>query len=195
MTRVSVLMPMRNAEPYVREAVASVLDQDWRDLELVVVDDGSTDRSRAIVESFGDARVRLVPGPQRGFASAWNAALAAAGGDVVMQCDADDAFPPGRIALQLKLLESKPDFGAVCGGFSTMDAGGRHVARLCRGEAPGAEITGELLDGKTCTTLCSFAIRRELLTALHGMRVFFETAPDIDLQFRLAERCRIWYLP
>ena len=195
MTRISVLMPMRNAEPYVREAVASVLAQDCPGMELIVVDDGSTDQSRRIVESFGDARVRIVEGPRRGFAAAWNAALAAAGGDAVMQCDADDAYPVGRVASQVKLLEEKPEFGAVCGGFSTMDGQGRLVAQLSRGGGGGEEITRELLDGKTRTTLCSFAVRREHLAALNGMRVYFETGPDIDLQFRLAERCRIWYVP
>src|SRR5437016_1299456 len=113
MTQVSVLMPMRNAEPYVKEAVTSVLAQDAPEMELVVVDDGSTDRSRQIVESFDDARVRIVEGPRRGFAAAWNTALAAATGKIVMQCDADDSYPPGRVAMQLGQLRDLPEFGAV----------------------------------------------------------------------------------
>ncbi len=186
-------MPMRNAEQFVREAVGSVLTQDFGDLELVVVDDGSADRSADIVTSLGDPRVRLVAGRCGGFATAWNTALGFATGDLVLQCDSDDVLPPGRLARQVSFLDEHADFGAVCGGFATIDSAGRRVAELWAEGAAPEEITAELLAGLTRTSLCTFTTRRSVLLALGGMRAFFETGSDIDLQLRLAEACRVWY--
>ena len=188
-------LPMRNAAAYVRDALQSVLAQEHGALQLVVVDDGSTDASRAVVEAIGDPRLRLVAGPQRGIAAAWNAGLAAADGDVVMQCDADDLFTAGRIGRQLALLRALPEFGAVCGGFCTMDPTGRLVADLWDPRASGEEITTELRLGVTRTHFNTFAVRRAHLVALGGKREYFETAEDIDLQLRLWEACRVWYEP
>jgi glycosyltransferase involved in cell wall biosynthesis len=195
MLRVSVLMPMRNTEQYVRDGVMSVLNQEECDLELVVVDDGSTDRSRAVVEGIMDQRVRLLAGPSRGVSAAWNTALASAKGDIVMQCDSDDLYPPGRIAWQLDFLDRHSDFGAVCGGFSTMEPTGRKVADLFNPGSPAEEITKELLSGTTRTSLCTFAVRRKYLEMIGGKREYFESAEDIDFQLRLAEVCRVWFEP
>jgi glycosyltransferase involved in cell wall biosynthesis len=195
MPRVSVLMPMRNMERYVADAARSVLAQEYRDLELVVVDDGSADRSRAIVEGLGDPRVRVVPGVCRGFSAAVNTAFGAARGEILMECDADDLFPPGRVGEQVRLLEVSPQFGAVCGGFSTISPAGDLLARCWDPASAEGDITEELLRGETRTHLCTFAIRRECVDALGGMREFFETGSDIDLQLRLAERCRVAFQP
>lgn len=189
---VSVLMPMRNAQAFVREALLSILSQDYSDLEVVVIDDGSTDRSRAVVESLGDPRVRVLNGPQRGISAAFNCALQAAQGAIIMRCDADDRYPPGRLAHQVAFLDRSPEYGAVCGAYRSIDDGGRLAADLCTHE-PAGEITQRLLAGETLTHLCTFAIRREALVAIGGCREAFETAEDIDLQLRLAEQTRVYF--
>jgi glycosyltransferase involved in cell wall biosynthesis len=194
-SRISVLMPMRNAEPYVRDAVSSIIAQDVSDLELVVVDDGSSDGSKAALSAFDDPRMRVLDGPQRGVSACWNAALDSATAGIIMQCDADDLFPPDRVRWQLEFLESHPEFGAVCGVFSTIDRAGRPVADLWTRDVHAEEVTEELLHGRTRTHLCTFAVRREHLETIGGKREFFESAEDIDLQLRLAEVCRVWFEP
>jgi glycosyltransferase involved in cell wall biosynthesis len=191
MIEVSVVMPMRNAAPYVEEAVRSVLAQSMTALELVVVDDGCTDRSRAIVESVGDPRVRIVEGPQQVLPGAWNAGLAAAGGRLFVQCDSDDRLPPGRLAWQVRFLAERPQYLAVCGGMSTVDPAGRSLATFPETEG-GEEITDELRGGRTRTSLCTYAVPTETLRALGGMRPYFESSSDIDLQFRIAETGRVY---
>jgi glycosyltransferase involved in cell wall biosynthesis len=191
--RVSVLMPMKNAAAYVSQAVRSILRQDHTDLELIVVDDGSSDGSRRIVQEIGDPRVRIIAGPGRGPGAAWNVGFAVAAGSFLLQCDADDAFPPARITGQVKFLDEHPEFGAVCAGFSMIDSSGRHVVDLGSGGAE--EVTQEMLRGGTRTHLCTFAIRRSHLVAIGGKREYFETAEDIDLMLRLCEVCRIFYEP
>lgn len=192
--RVSVLMPMRNAANYVEEALRSILMEEGVPLEVVVVDDGSTDRSRAVVESLKDSRIRIVDGPCDGIAAAFNAALDASRGDIVMRCDADDLYTPQRIARQAAWLDAHAEFGAICGGFSAMDDRGRSRLRFDTPDEAG-EITTQLTNGETPTHFCTFAVRRDVLRSTGGMRSFFLTGEDIDLQLRIGEACRVWYSP
>jgi glycosyltransferase involved in cell wall biosynthesis len=192
---VSVVMPLRNAASYVEEAVRSVLAQSHRDLELVVVDDGSTDGSREIVAAIADPRIRLVPGPRTGFPGAWNAGLAAAAGRLFVQCDADDVLPPDRIARQVAYLAAHPDVAAVCGGLSTMDPAGRPVMTYRPAGSGVEDITAELLEGRTRTSFCTYAVPVAALRTLGGMREYFESGCDLDLQIRLAEAGPVRFEP
>jgi glycosyltransferase involved in cell wall biosynthesis len=192
--QISVVVPMRNAEPFVAEALRSILSQESPPFEIVVIDDGSTDRSAEVARGLGDGRIRVLPGPQRGIAAALNAGFAAARGSVVMRCDADDRYLPGRLAHQWVLLANLPNFGAVAGSYRSIDPAGRHTADLATA-VPEGEITGRLRLGETPTSFCTFAVRAEVLTKIGGLREEFETAEDIDLQLRLAEITRIWFDP
>ena len=69
---ISVIMPARNAEKFIRPAIDSILSQDIDDLELIVVDDGSTDRTARLAGGTGDPRVRVIPGPRQGLSAAMN---------------------------------------------------------------------------------------------------------------------------
>lgn len=195
--RVSVLMPMRDAGVYLRAAIDSVLlHQHQASLELIVVDDGSTDGSGDLVRSLDDRRIRLLDGPRQGIAACMNVALAAAAGEIVMRCDADDLFAPGRIGRQLEWLDAHPQHAAVCGPFSTIDRRGQAVSGL--GDWPSQEVldaSAWLLARRLSTHLCSFGMRREVAQAVGGFRPFFETAEDIDFLLRLAQQASIAYLP
>jgi GT2 family glycosyltransferase len=192
--QISVLMPMRNAEAFVRSAVRSVLSQKGVNLELIVVDDGSTDGSAAAVGGIGDPRVRVIDGPRRGIAAALNTALAAARGAVVARCDADDLYPPGRLREQLDWLDRHPDFAAVCGTFTTISRRGLLVAELHCGRRA-QEITAELASGTVRTHFATFATRTQVLRRLGGCREFFVTGEDVDLMLRLGEAARVGYEP
>lgn len=187
---------MRNAEAYVADALASILQETRVALEVVVVDDGSTDRSRECVVRLGDSRVRLVDGPCRGIAAGMNAGLAAAQGSIVMRCDADDLYPTERIARQTAWLAAHPAHGAVCGAFSTIDARGRAVAQLLAlHDREQLDVHEELRRGITRTHLCTYAIRRTALELAGPFREYFETGEDIDFALRLGEACKVGYLP
>jgi glycosyltransferase involved in cell wall biosynthesis len=188
-------MPMRNAEPFVRAALESVLAQDGVELEVVVIDDGSTDRSAEVVRAVGDPRVRLLPGPCRGISAALNTAIEAARGEFVARCDSDDLYPSGRLARHVGWLTDHPEFGAVCGSFSTMTHDGRPVADLDCGGEVAEEITHELRADKIRTSLCTFTLRTDLVRRLGGFRPYFVTGEDIDFQLRLGEVTRVWYDP
>lgn len=109
---VSVIMPAYNTARYIREAIDSVLDQDYGNKELIVIDDGSTDGTLDILRSYGD-RLQLITQQNQGSAVARNAGLAAARGDYIAFLDSDDAWLPGKLSLQVRYLQDHPDIGMI----------------------------------------------------------------------------------
>jgi len=112
--RVSVLMPVYNAERFLREAVDSILAQTFRDFEFLIIDDGSTDGSGEILRSYADPRLRLIPnGRNLGLTATLNRGLDLAWGAYVARMDADDVSLPERLARQVAFLDARPDVGIV----------------------------------------------------------------------------------
>src|SRR5512143_3730544 len=105
---VSVVMPVYNGARYLRQALESALAQTYRPLEIVVVDDGSTDETPAILAEFG-TRIRALRQPNSGSAAARNAALDAARGELIAFLDADDLWLPQKLAVQVEYLREHPD--------------------------------------------------------------------------------------
>src|SRR5690349_16914620 len=101
---ITVLMPAYNAGRYIADAVRSVLEQRFTDFELLIIDDGSTDDTAAIVRSFADSRIRLLQQPNRGVAPALNFGLQHARAALVARFDADDLCHPGRLQQQYELM-------------------------------------------------------------------------------------------
>jgi Glycosyl transferase family 2 len=129
--KVSVLMAVHDGEPYVRGALQSVLDQTFTDFELLVVDDASADGTAAIVESFGDERVRLLRNEHNvGQVPSLNRGLSEAKGVYVARLDADDACRPTRLARQLEILDAEPRVGLVGTWMEAIDERGRTLGAL-----------------------------------------------------------------
>lgn len=112
--RVTVLMSVYNDERFVGEAVGSILSQDYSDFELLVVDDGSTDRSREVVRSLSDPRIRLVENPgNMGLTRSLNRGLSLAKGALVARMDSNDISHPRRLGMQVAYLDRNPDVAVV----------------------------------------------------------------------------------
>ena len=191
---ISIIMPMRNAESYVREALTSLLRQPGVSLEVIVVDDGSTDRSAAIVREILDDRVKMIAGPCLGIAAALNTGLAAASGTYFCRCDADDWYPCDRLAWQLEFLRANPAYGAVCGKFVMVTASGRRVTeQTWRREA--SDVSDDIRAGVARTHLCTFMVRLDIVRELGAFRDYFIGTEDSDFVLRLGEVCRVWYDP
>lgn len=191
---ISVIMPVYNAERYIMAALSSILCETAIPLEVIVVNDGSTDHSLEKVRKLSDPRIRIVDNWSKGIAEALNTGLALAEGQFIVRCDADDLYPARRIAQQISWLSQNPDFGAVCGGYAAIDPKGLPLVAFDDSRLA-EEITQELCAGYTRTHFCTYAIRTDILRSLGGFRSYFTTGEDIDLQFRLGEACRVWYQP
>lgn len=108
--QISVNIAARNAEPYLKEAIDSLLNQDFDDFECVVVDDGSTDRTAEILASYSDPRLRVIPLPVNcGMGVARNVALRSSQGKYIAVMDADDICLPNRLSTQHKFMDEHPD--------------------------------------------------------------------------------------
>jgi len=191
--QVSVIIPTYNAERYIKAALDSILQEKSIPLEVIVIDDGCTDNSIAIVTAIQDPRIRILSGQKRGIIGSAHAGIDAALGRVIMRCDADDQFPADRIARQMQWLDQHPEFGAVCGNYATIDTKGHLIAQLACGDQA-EEITAELRGGRLRNHFCTFAIRAEILQTVRG-RSALHTGADLDWQLRIGEACRVWYLP
>ena len=138
---VSVLMPVRNAERYVREALSSVIAQTYADIEIIIVDDGSSDASAEIVRSFGDARIKLFCRSHQGITKSLNFGLSQCAGEFVCRMDADDICFPDRIARQIEVIRRRGADVVWC----TADFIDENGDMICRRYQPSEHFTVRML--------------------------------------------------
>jgi glycosyltransferase involved in cell wall biosynthesis len=192
---VSVVVPARNAAKTIRETLHSISRQTYRALEVIVVDDGSTDETAAIVQrhSLGDPRFRVISKPNGGVASARNQGIRASTGDFVALIDADDLWHPTKIAKQVEaLLSGGPDMALVYSPFRLIDADGRVVSSPHK-----YGVSGWVLHRHFHTNLVgngsALLVRRKVLEEFGGFdpslrRQGAEGCEDLLLQLRIAAR-------
>jgi glycosyltransferase involved in cell wall biosynthesis len=128
--KVTVLMPVFNGQAYLRQAIQSVLDQTFSDFEFLIVDDGSTDDSVRIINSFSDVRIRLVRNERNiRIVQTLNRGLSLAQGDYIARMDCDDLSLPKRLATQVAFMDTHPEVG-ICGTWiRTFNGRKRHEIR------------------------------------------------------------------
>jgi glycosyltransferase involved in cell wall biosynthesis len=190
MPRVTVVMAVYNAAPFLREAIASVLSQTWRDFELIIVDDASSDGSSALLDSCDDSRIRIIRhSTNLGASLSRNDALAAARGDLIAIMDADDVCNPTRLQRQIEFLDAHPAVGLVgCGVYDNVDASGSVLYTSFLPEDN--ETIQRALMQRWCFLHSSILFRRSLYQAAGGYRTAFEPAEDHDFVLRVVERAQ-----
>ncbi len=127
---ISVVLPVYDGEHHLADAVRSVLAQTFRDFELIVIDDGSTDRTGAILSDFSDARLRIVRFPaNRGLVEALNVGIRESKSELIARMDADDLCMPRRFERQVAFMNAHPEVDA-CGTWTRVFGNRRGVRRL-----------------------------------------------------------------
>lgn len=194
---ISVLMPVYNAERYLRKAVESILAQTYRDFELISVDDGSSDRSKEILESYAarDSRVRVISRPNTGIVGALNDGLAAAKGEFIARMDADDIALPGRFAAQIAYLREHPETVALGTAVEIIDTQDS-VVDVHAPSLSHETIEAGLLRGNGGALYHPTALfRASALRAVNGYDPVFCKAEDLDLYLRLSHIGKLANLP
>lgn len=173
---VSVITAVYNGEQYLREALESLFAQDYTDFESIVVDDGSTDGSAEIAQSFPVVYHRQ---HNQGAAAARNAGITLARGELVAYLDSDDLLPPNKLSVQVGYLTEHPEIGCVLGRQEIMLQGVEAPDWLTRDAVYGD------LDG---IPLVSAMVRKSILDRVGGFDPSFGFAEDRDLFIRLREQ-------
>ncbi len=185
---VSVLLPVYNAAPYLQAALDSILEQDFTDFECLVLDDGSTDGSLAILKAAAarDPRVVIISRENRGLVPTLNEMIAKARGRYLARMDADDIALPDRFSRQVAFLEAHPDVVCLGGAQALIDEKGRYLKDLTpRLENDG--IQAGILAGHGAICHPTAMIRAEAMAMIGGYDPAMRHCEDLDLWLRLGE--------
>ena len=196
MLKVSILMCVYNGEAHVREALESILEQTFTNLEFVIVDDGSTDSTLKILTEYAerDSRIVLIRNEENlGLERSLNKGLAACQGEYFARQDADDVSLPNRLQLQTHFLDTHPEVGALGTAVELIDEQG---ASLRENYLP---VDHESIQARLMLTNSlhhsTLIARRSLMKELGGYDISCRYAEDYDLWWRMSRHSRLATLP
>lgn len=186
--RFSVIMPTHQAAAFIGRTISCVLDQTFADWELVVLDNGSTDGTREIVETFGDPRIRYTWQEDSGLpANSRNNAIRQAGGEFLAFLDADDWWAPGKLERVDEVLRADPALDLVCHDVDIVDPSGKVLVHRSYALDDRDAYTQLLYRGCFLTTSATVLRRSCALEAgLFDERRDFLTVEDFDLWLKVA---------
>lgn len=185
MVKVSTIIPAYNGDRYLKAAIDSILAQTYQDLEIIVVDDGSTDNTPQIAQQYG-ARVQYFSQTNQGVAASRNLGLAKARGEYIAFLDQDDVFLPYKLALQVALLEKDDNLGMVNSGWEIIDQQGEIQAAVQPWQQLPDLNAANLIIWKP-VFLGAMLFRHSWLEQVAGFDLTLEQTPDVDLVMRLAQ--------
>jgi glycosyltransferase involved in cell wall biosynthesis len=194
-TRVSIVMSVFNGARYLGDAIDSLLNQTFRDFEIIIVNDASTDDSERIIQKYDDRRIRCIHNDNNiGLTRSLNRGLSIAVGEYVARMDADDISLPERLAAQVAFLDSHADVGVLGTGFQLIDESG------CKGESIVFPGDHGFLKWKMCFFFNPIAhpsvmVRRNLMNVAGNYDEQLSTSQDYDLWARLSSLTRLSILP
>ena len=193
MPTASIIVPAYNAADTLPETLDSLLAQSFRDFEIIIVDDGSTDATADVAYGYTlDPRVSIVSQANRGLAGARNSGIAAARGLYVGFCDADDLWAPGKLAAHVMHLDMNPDVGLSYSGSALVDGAGRRLGLSQRPRLLGV-TAAHIFKRNPVGNGSAPVLRRAALESL-AYRPAFETRRDwvFDETFRQSEDIECW---
>jgi glycosyltransferase involved in cell wall biosynthesis len=187
-------MSVHNGDRFLAQAMESILNQSYEDLEFVVIDDGSADNTPAILEAYKrlDRRVRYFRQRDGGLGNALslNKGSRLARGEYVAIMDADDVAFVDRLEKEVTFLDQHPKIALVGGAIAYIDQKGKPTGFIVRNPAKDREIKKTLLGGN-CIAHPTAMIRKEAFHAVSGYRTAFLSAFDFDLFLRMAEQFEV----
>ncbi len=197
---ISVAMSVYNGERFLAEAIRSLLSQSFADFELLILDDGSKDGTRAIVEAFAaqDARIRPIIRENRGLIISLNQLIAESRAPIIARMDADDVCMPARFERQLAYLAAHPEIGVIGSWCEDIDEHGAPWPtnpNQPRHPTSHADFLEAIDNGWPLLCHPAVMFRRDLVLSVGGYHSAFKHCEDLDLWLRLASITQIASLP
>ncbi len=192
---VSVLLTVYNEKPYLRRAVQSILDQTFEDFEFIIINDGSTDGSKDLLDRFAhcDERIRCVHQENKGLIASLNRGLNMAHGKYIARMDADDIAHPERLQAQVRFLDTNPDIGVLGTQVEWINDSGKADGEWNFPTDPD-QVAWRLLFG-TCLCHPSVMMRASLVQDLGGYTAWATHGEDYELWTRALLKSRLANLP
>ena len=191
MPLISVIIPTYNRKPLLQEAIDSVLAQTWTDMELIVVDDGSTDETSKMLASYGQ-RLTGITTVNRGVSAARNRGLAIAQGELIAFLDSDDLWLPTKLSCQVSMLHKEREC-ALCHTNEVWLRGDRRIKQKRHHLKSGGRIFQRCLQ-RCVISPSSVLVRRSVLQETGGFDESFPVCEDYELWLRICARYPVAYL-
>ncbi|MCK4437269.1 glycosyltransferase [bacterium] len=187
--KVTVLMSVYNGEEYLKEAIDSILNQTFKDFEFVTVNDGSTDRTAEILQSYQDHRIKIINNERNvGLTKSLNKGLKMARGEYVARMDADDISFAERFEKQVGYLNNHPEIALVGTGFEKIDETGQKIS-----STPGLNSEGiyYTLTFYNCIVHSSVMFRKKIVLEIGGYDENLAKSQDLDLWHKISRKSKI----
>jgi len=190
---VSIIIPNYNHARFVGGAIHSVLNQDYKNVEIIVVDDGSTDNSHEVIGQFGD-QVKYIYQENAGLSAARNTGIRASKGAFIGVLDADDMYEPAFISTLVSALESNPEAEGIYCGYQFVDQENNLLPQIENRPVPGDELYEALLDGNFFVPESIF-LRRYVYDDVGLFDEALRACEDWDVWLRVTKKYRIIHAP
>ncbi len=189
---VTAIVPCFNSEAYVREALGSLLKQTYRPIEIIAINDGSTDSTAEILKEYQQLYgIQVIEQENQGVASASNHGIQASKGEFIVRMDSDDVSLPTRVEKQVRFLTSHPEVVVVGGRLRYMDEAGNDLNRVLKYPLKHDEILKQVLGGRTAVGGPVAMFRRDACIACGMYREGAQVAEDLDLWLRMSKFGRL----
>ena len=191
MPKVTVLLPLFNAETFIKDAVESILNQTFTEFELLIIDDGSTDNSLAIISNITDSRIRILSHEiNEGLIATLNEGILASLGEYIVRMDADDIAHPERISIQVKYMDLHNDISIAGSYFKLID--GREIYKVpLEHEA----IKAQLIFHSTLAHPSVIMRKNDFIAADLFFNSDYKHAEDYELWVRASEHLKFANIP
>lgn len=189
MISISIIIPVYNKAAVVADTIASVLGQDQVELEIIVVDDGSTDGSRSVIESMADGRIHLFAIPNSGPGAARNYGIRQASGQWIMVLDADDILLPGALRFLLDAAATWPQADLIAGNYVIAESNSDRLAYMNCKKGMIANPYKEWFYKKFIPCAGTYICKREIMLSYPYMDCL-RRSEDVEMLFRLFKSTR-----
>lgn len=204
MVKVSIIMPVYNAEKYVADSIKSVLNQTFNDFELIIINDGSTDKSEKIIKQFDDSRIKYFRfNKNKGKCAAVNFCIKKSKGKYLQFFDADDIMLNHKLDLQVQILDSDSTIGLIYSDAWKMSEYGKIIGPYVVPSSTNKKITDSFVYNKfdyeklkqiNYIPACSTMFTKKAVNKAGLFDKRLKAAEDWDMWLRIAEKFKVFYL-